>query len=479
MATALPVVGGVDGAYSFAIATPVADSAGPAVEADNASQTQRFQSSDVQPPQLTVQKSDPAAATGDLFLAPYHGPGQDGPMITDASGNLIWFDPLPNGLETFDFRTQSYKGQPVLTWWQGYVASSGHGLGEDVIKNASYQKIATVEAGNGYHADLHEFELTPSGTALITAYQPVRWDSTKLSGGDVVLDSIVQEIDIATGNVLFEWHSLDNVPVSDSYAAATSPDDYFHVNSIDEDADGNLLVSSRATHAIYQIDRASGDILWRLGGKESDFTGAATSINSQHDAKWLTPTSISIFDNGAGVGDAKEPQTRALIVNLDVQNHTASIAKQIVSPIAQSTSQGDVQPLSNGDIFVGWGSQPDTSEFDSNGNLVFQAALPAGEMNYRAYRLDWQGTPTSLPSAATAVAGDALTVYASWNGATDVASWRILGGASPGALSVATVAPLSGFETAVITGLYAYIAVQALDASGAVLATSATVGVNR
>ena len=154
----------------------------------------------------------------------------------------------------------------MLTWCDG---------GVDYIVDSSYHVIATVHAGNGLDADGHEFALTPQGTALITIYHEVPYDLSSVGGpkDGTVVDGIVQEIDVATGRVLFEWHSLDHVPLAESYAPVTRNDayDYFHINAVNLDNDGNLLISGRHTWTVYKVDRHTGQILWRLGGKRSDF----------------------------------------------------------------------------------------------------------------------------------------------------------------------------------------------------------------
>jgi hypothetical protein len=209
-------------------------------------------------------------------------------MILDDRGQLVWFGKYTSAR---DFRVQRYRGRPVLTWWEGTVVA-GHGVGEYVIFDDSYHEIARVRAGNGYRGDLHEFLITPHGTALLTSYAPATADLSAVAGPEAgaAWDGIAQEIDIETGEVLFEWHSLDHVGVEESYVHP--PDDpayaydYFHINSIDVDHDENLLVSARNTWTVYKIDRESGRVLWRLGGKKSDFEmGEGTRSALQHDAR--------------------------------------------------------------------------------------------------------------------------------------------------------------------------------------------------
>jgi hypothetical protein len=296
------------------------------------SEVQAFRSRpDLRPPALTVTASSPAVAPGDEFVAPYTGPGQAGPMIVDGAGGLVWFKPLPANTFATNLRVQQFAGEPVLTWWQGDISVHGYGLGEDVIADRSYAEIAHVRAGNGVEADLHDFQLANDGTALITAYEPLRCDLAAAGGSadDGVVDGLVQEIDIATGLVMFQWTSLDHVPLSDSYsspanASTAKPFDFFHVNSINVDQDGSLLISARNTWAAYDLDPLSGRIEWQLGGKRSSFTmGAGTRTAWQHDPRELADGAFSIFDNGAT--PAIHAQSRGIVVSLDAQSKTATL----------------------------------------------------------------------------------------------------------------------------------------------------------
>jgi Arylsulfotransferase (ASST) len=237
---------------------------------------------DLRPPQITVLRHAAGLGPGLIVLGAKNRspqPGeQAGPLIVDDQGRPVWFRPLPPGQVASDVRVQSYFGQPVLTWWQGTtLGGAGHGQGEGVIADSSYHVIAHVRAGHGYFADQHTFLLTPQNTALVECYHATRADLTSAGGSPngVVYDGIVQEIDLTTGRVLFEWHSLDHVPVADSYQPAPrnpdEPYDYFHINSVGLAPDGNLLISSRHTWTVYEVDRHTGRIIWRLGGKHSDF----------------------------------------------------------------------------------------------------------------------------------------------------------------------------------------------------------------
>jgi Arylsulfotransferase (ASST) len=445
----------------------------------------------LRPPDVTV-SAEARTATGDLFLAPYSGVGQYGPMILNEHGELIWFKALsPAGTRAANFRVQQYEGKPVLTWWQDpLITGDVHTAGE-VIANSAYQTIADVRAGNGYQPDLHEFLITPQGTGLITIYDAVDCNLSAVGGprDGAVADTLLQEIDLKTGLVMYEWHSLDHVPLQSSYnsAAPTSraePFDDFHINSIDVEQDGDLLVSSRNTWAAYDLSAKTGQVRWTLGGKHSSFKegpGAATAW--QHDARQQPNGAITLFDNGAF--PQVHPQSRAIEVTLDTASMTATLTRsyehknQLVAG-----SQGNVQALAGGDWMVGWGQAGYLSEVSPNGEVLFNAHLPPDWESYRTFALPWSGRPANPPAiAALASSGShgGATVYASWNGATEVASWQVLSGAAATSLKPAASAAKAGFETEIaLPGASAgsYVAVRALSAAGAVLGTSATVRIS-
>jgi hypothetical protein len=470
---------------SFTIAYQDAITTTPeAVRPGNPKEVQGFRSRpDLQPPTVTVTASSPAVAPGDEFVAPYNGPGQNGPMILDRSGGLVWFKALRTHTSATNLRVQEYGGKPVLTWWQGDISVHGFGLGEDVILDSAYAEIAHIRAGNGLQADLHDFQLTPQGTALITAYDPIHCNLASVDGSSsgAVTDGVFQEIDVRTGLVMFQWTSLDHVAPSESYASARNsstafPFDFFHINSINLDQDSSFLISARNTWAAYDINPQSGQIAWQLGGKHSSFTmGPGTATAWQHDPRQLANGSFSIFDNGAS--PTVHSQSRGIVVSLEPQSKVATLIGQFThpSPIL-AKSQGNIQAQVNGDWFVGWGEVPDFSEFSSTGQLLFDAHFPAGYQSYRDLRFAWTGTPATRPVFSVLAAHGAGTVYASWNGATLVASWRVFDGADPHSLKPVAEAPRSAFESAIPLPAGTagrYVTVQALDATGRVLGTAA------
>jgi hypothetical protein len=256
----------------------------------------------------------------------------------------------------------------------------------------------------------------------------------------------------------------------------SQPFDFFHLNSIDPLRDGSLLISARNTWAAYDLDARTGQVIWRLGGRRSTFAlGHGTSTAWQHDPRELPDGAISIFDNGAS--PRVHSQSRGLVIGLDGRGRTATLLSQFTRPhplVAES--QGNMQALANGDWFIGWGQVPDFSEFSATGALLFDAHLPAAEQSYRAFRAPWSATPAHAPAFTVAGApGGERTLYASWNGATGVAAWRVLSGAGTESMQPLTQAPRAGFETAIALpeAIGPYITVQALDASGGVLASAA------
>jgi hypothetical protein len=485
----LPVHRSRNGAWSFQIATqggPIRPVRPPPPILHGA--VERFHSRpDLVPAKLSVGTSRPGVAPGDIFLGEFafpglHGPGQPGPAIVDSHGQVIWFHPLSGTDLALDVRVQRYQGQPVVTWWQGFV-NAGVGSGVGMVYDSSYRQIATVRAGNGYQADPHELLLTPRDTAFVLVENPVVWDLSSIHGARraVVLDSVIQEVEVKTGFVRFEWHSLDHVAPGESYTPPPKQDghvhDYFHINSVGENGDGSLLVSARNTWAIYKLDRATGSIDWRLNGKRSTFRMAPGSTFAwQHDARTLPDGTVTLYDDGGA--PPVHTQSRGIGIHVDIHSRKAWLVRSYLHrPKVLANSQGNMQPLPNGNELVGWGNVPLASEFNRHGRLLLDLRFPPGDESYRAYRFPWTGTPTDLPALAASSDGKGTTtVYASWNGATNVAAWNVLAGPSPSQLSVVASVHRTGFETqAVVKTSQPFVAVQAKDGASKVIATSKAV----
>jgi hypothetical protein len=451
--------------------------------------TQHFHSRpDLRPPVIKILTPAHDTAPGYVFIAPKMAVAQAGPLIMDDKGQVVWFHPLKLTKGVTDFRVQRYRGKPVLTWWRGRVSNVGVGInGWYVIYDASYRPIAEVRPGHGLVGDVHEFQLTSRGTAYMTIYHRRRADLTSIGGAKkgLIWDGIVQEVDIPTGRVLFEWHSYPEIGIQESYSRPPKkqlgtkpfPYDYIHLNSIDEEPNGNLLISGRNTHAAYEVSRKTGKVLWRLGGKKSNFRmGPGASFAWQHDVRRQPDGTITMFDNGATPPVHK--LTRILVLRLDTADKRATLVrsyhhpKRLLSPF-----EGNAQFLPDGHVFIGWGAWPYVSELSKQGRVLFDAYFghgkPPGEDadSYRAYRFVWHGHPTDMP--ATAIANG--KVYVSWNGATEVRRWRLTTGDKSDALKAGSTVTKSGFETGIpLPATGKDIAVQALDANGKVLAVSKT-----
>jgi arylsulfotransferase ASST len=421
------------------------------------------------------------AAPGYLFVAEKAPDKTGGPLILDDRGHVVWYHQLAPPLQATDFRVQRYRGRSVLTWWEGTISKAGVGRGSYVVYDTAYRQIARLRAGHDYVGDLHEFQLTPRGTAYITVYNEVPADLSDVGGPkhSYAYDSIVEEVDFATKRVVFEWHSIGHVPFSESvqanqepahHASRKRPFDYFHVNSIADGPNGTILISARNASTLYLLAR-DGRILWRFGGKRSDFgPAAAVKLGFQHNARLHAGSLLSVFDNG-GIPRV-ERFSRPLVVHLDLATKTARIVKTFAPPkkIA-SPYEGNLQLLSDGGALVGWGGVPLVSEFGANGQLRFQLKLPYGD-TYRAYRSVWTGRPPTRPVAAS---GDG-SVYASWNGETGIARWELLAGADDAHLQVVASAAWNGLETSIPTSTSEkVVAVRALDAAGRALGTSSPV----
>jgi hypothetical protein len=445
--------------------------------------TQSFVSAPtLHPPKVAITTDAPGATPGDVFITPGHGLGQSGPMIIDSRGGLVWYEPVPTGEVAADLQLESYDGQRVLVWWQGHIpAVLGVGFGTDEIYSSAYTPIASVSAGNGYQADLHDFQITPRGSTFITAYSLVDADLSSVGGSrnGTLQDAILQEIDVPTGLVMFEWHAYGHVELSDSYSHpphnSALPWDFFHLNSVSVDpwGDGNFIISSRNTWAAYEIDHLSGAILWRLGGKHSSFKmGPGTGTAWQHDVRWQPDHTLTIFDNGAL--PKEHSQSRVIRVQIDWSHREVTlIGRDVRTPALLTGSQGNDQVLPDGNSFVGWGEEPYFTEFSPTGQILFEGRIPSPGESYRAFRFPWSATPAAPPAVAVASTGATATLYASWNGATGVSAWTVLGGASPATLApIATIAS-AGFETTIaVDSPDADFAVQALGTAGQVLGIS-------
>jgi Arylsulfotransferase (ASST) len=423
----------------------------------------------LRPPTVTATSVETAARSLSadpefLFLGPgpvslNTGSTQYGPLIVDRTGTPVWFRPLPASQEVTNFTSAEYRGKPVLVWWEGKILSSGYGQGEAVLVDHSYREVARVQAAGGRQMDLHALTLTSQGTALFTCYpESVTMDLSSIDGpkSDQVLGSIIQEVDIASGRLLFEWHGLQHIPVSDSEEPMAAPYDYLHINSIQPLPDGNLLVSARHTWALYKLERRTGNVIWTLGGKRSDFhMGQGAQFFWQHDAVQVSDQVLTVFDNATNGPIDSEKQARGLVLSVDETRRTVTVHQAYTTADKLLPgAMGSVQILPSGHVVVGWGVESLTSEFSPDGTLLYGASLPEGMYSYRGLRLPWTATPHHAPAVAAGrdSQSGAPVLYASWNGATDVAGWEVNAGSEQHHLRPLGIAKRHGFETVIPLG---------------------------
>jgi hypothetical protein len=397
-----------------------------------------------------------------------------------------------------------YKGEIHLCFYQG-TQMVGWGHGHGLIMDKHYRIVKSVEPAS-YQAssDMHEFKLINDGkSALMTQYLRSVYDLCPWNlcdGLGYIQEGAFQEVDVDSGHALFEWRSLDHVDPSESYVDPGSteisgsgehphsPWDYFHINSIDKNADGDYLISARHVSAVYKISGVDGHVIWRLNGAKSDYHLDDFSFSFQHDARFIsdneTHTVISLFDNGSNGFNQTQRMSTGQIISLDHRTKVATALMNLLPPIVDghghiSKSQGNLQILPNGNLIMGWGNDAFWTEYSSDLEILFYGNLGwSNVMNYRVHKFDnWVGLPLTVPALWTySKEGEEMMLYMSWNGATEVRSWRIWGGheSKHGPWDELSVEPKTGFESFYNhPSTYQYTYVEALDAEGQVLAKSA------
>ncbi|OGE52880.1 hypothetical protein PENARI_c009G00103 [Penicillium arizonense] len=421
------------------------------------------------------------------FLAPRgDSVAHPGPMILDSAGELVWTK--WNGGTTQDFKVQRYKGEDFLTYWQGDT-DDNYGRGLWYMLDSTYNQRHVVSPVGMYDGDLHEFHITANDTALLMIYDPIVVDLRSVGGPELgwIYDGVFQEVDLETGELLFQWRASDYYSPSDSYdpigdtgTGRTSGYDYCHINSVDKDDQGRYLVSMRHLHTIACIDGTTGEVSWSLGGKKNDFTdasdGAATDFAWQHDARWRGPNRLSLFDNAAYTNDDPSAVSRGMIIDLDMNAQQATLVQSYDHPQdMMAVSQGNLQLLDTGNVLVGWGHSAAYTEFSPEGEVVCNVHFGASAfftfgrvVSYRVFKFDWIGHPTSTPDAT--LTPD--SVFVSWNGATEVAAWRVEAwdGVSLSNMTFSAVDEVSrsGFETEIplVPEVVSFFRLRAIHANG-------------
>lgn len=470
------------------------------------------------PMKVTINVNEPGTADGLIFVAPYtlYGDttvGQTGALIMGQDGNPVWFKPDDVYTQNRNFRVQCYFDYPVLTMWQGTISGTESEypslpVGDPLpgayfqIINQNYEVIKKLFAQNGFTADVHEFIITKRNTALFTAVKQVPADLSPYGGPKYgFIDNYsIQEVDIETGKLLFFWDVLEHVnPIDSIVPISSSRDtnniwDCFHVNSVEEGPNNTLLISMRNMWAIYNVNKKTGNIIWQLGGKQSDFTLGVNALFSwQHNARYKSGNGISLFNNACCASEYSLPKdsSHGLILKLDYENMTAEVDKKYYHyPLLYASHQGNLQELPNGNKFIGWGQEPYVSEFKSAGNtkenpylsLIYDMEFPSPNFSYRAFKNKWVGYPLYPPNIKAEIfCKGVATVYVSWNGSTETTAWKVLAGSTPYILSTVVFStPLIGFETDIkVPSAGPYFQVYALNAYREIIGISCVTCLHR
>ena len=436
-------------------------------------------------PHYTVTTASPDNGEGDIFVAaiPWTAAVTGSYLlILDGQGNLIYYRSMGNEYNGFDFKVLpngdlSYFSQKDSTFY---------------VMDSHYQIIKKYQAGNGYTTDLHDLLLLPNGNVILMAYDDETVDMSKVVPGGktnaTVTGLIVQELD-PSNNVIYQWRSWDFVSFTDSTASLTDDKiDLVHGNGLALASDGNLLVSSRNLSEITKVNLQTGAVIWRLGGKANQFQFVNDQpFAYQHNIGQLPNGDITVFDNH-GTEQSPAP-SRGVEYKVDEVNKTVTKVWEFLdNPPIFATFMGDTQRLSDENTFLDWGAPftgsgyqfVNITEVNPQNQVIFQLAFDQPYVSYRAFRAPWQGSPLTKPDLAFKEDGSGLLLLGySWNGATEVASWKVYGGSSPSSLSLVDQKAKTGFETQTqLTSILpgeCYFQAAAIDKNGNEMARSAVV----
>lgn len=445
-----------------------------------------------------------------------HGPAQSGPYIFTDKGDLVWSGFGYVGPRSENFLVQDYRGQKVLTIFEGsHNSPMGHGHGHTSIFDNKYRLLKQITGGGHKLADQHEFLIFDNHSAVFTVYDPEIADlsdyGAKSDSQQWILDNKIQKVDTDTNRVLWEWSSLENIDPAgtnltlESGNAGTGVNSsqawhYFYMNAFDIDTENNnYLLSARSMCTIFKIDGDTGKTIWQLGGPNSNFTlGDGVDFCWQHDTrmhqKYLQHETkgskeiISFFDNSAHENLAGGPdlQARAYsagkVVELDTENWSAKLIAEFRAPGDLSVrSQGNLQLLPNGNAFINWGYNGAMSEHKPDGTTIFFSGMDSGKLgpgseNYRAFKFDWHALPYEEPALVAFKESNGTSFYVSWNGDTETKAWKFFGEDEKGQKKLLGQAHRTGFETSFRTSHKPVrVVAEAFDARGHRLVSSSVV----
>lgn len=419
-----------------------------------------------------ISVTTPASNTADglIFLATFNGAKKPLLLIVDDKGEPVFYQQFPAGIMLTDFKRQPNGN---LTYFQGVAAING-GDGVFHEMDTRYELTRTWQATNTMVADNHDLQILPNGNAMLIIYDKKEADFSAYGGltNTIFIDCVIQEIR-PDGNLAWEWRQSQHMTISDTYEIITgSIADPFHMNAVELDQDGNVLISSRHLSEITKINRTTGEVIWRLGGKQNEFTFTNDDgFSYQHDIRRMPNGNITIWDNG---NQKTPPYSRAVEYEIDETNKVVTRTWEFrQTPDLYNFFMGNIQRLPNGNSFLGWGGFKNLlTEVGPDGSKRFEMTVdaPAGWI-YRAFRFPWSATPATTPTLVlTDVVAGEPALHFSWNGATDVASYRVEGWNRSKILTSTLTVPRTGFETSVVLSdlpdFVCYLRVMPVDKAG-------------
>ncbi|KAI1331511.1 Arylsulfotransferase-domain-containing protein [Xylariaceae sp. FL0255] len=464
---------------------------------------QTFFSSDIIAPIYQVNKFIPEKVDDTRFIFITGGYDDFGPSIISAKDlSLVWAD--QHFSEAQAHRTYTLYGQPVLGVFAGSAV---------LIYNENYDLLYRVTPQGDFSnviPDSHEALITHDDTVVMIVSVGEEGDLSQIGGpeNEAVTNNFIQEVNPANNKVIFQFDMRSYFNIEDSYWPYRGqgpfdfpwPHDLWHMNSVEKLPDGNFLVSSRHLHSIFLLDGKSAEVKWVLGGKRSHFRDVTENGSGifrwQHNARLTAPNRITLFDNhdvfNGFCNDPAKGCSRGLEIEFDDKDMTFRVVNEWYHPQGLiSASRGGVHRVPNGNTLIAWGQNPSYTEHAPDGEVVMDIqrgrVLPMDHgitnvITYRAWKSDWIGKPKYPPSIATHTDENSTTsVYVSWNGATEVDSYVLLGSNSTEELNgrdaIIAKSKRLGFETSFkLDKKIAYARIAALDTNGAILGF--TSGVN-
>ncbi len=362
-----------------------------------------------------------------IFIDNRGGGGDPFNVIFDNNGNPIWYSKYPD--ERRDMKAQHNGTLTML------ARDNGNHFN---VFNTHYQPIGSYWAVNGYGVDEHELQVLADGTYLFVALAGQTVDMSRyVVGGNTaawVTEQVIQEFTPA-GELIFQWRAWDHLDVRDQQQFINilgNNFDFPHMNAIDIDTDGNILLSSRNTSEVTKINRDTGEIIWRFGGLHNQFTFVNDPLNgarNQHAFRVVATNDYTLFDNG----NLHSPSmSRAVEYRLDPTNMTATLVWQYPNPPSSSIYSfymGNAQRLPNGNTLIDWavGNLPKLTEVRPDGSKAFEMNWADGWEAYRTWRCPWQGSATQ-PYLLVESYPDNITLIFNQFGDTNVAFYKIYGG---------------------------------------------------